>query len=108
MLLTNKRPNIVQIIVIGILSLISSYAVAAGDVFKGKETYQRYCLGCHGPSGEGMMPGMPNFARGDRLFRTDRELTDAVKDGNGVMPAFYGILEDKQIEDVVAYIRTLL
>lgn len=55
-----------------------------------------------------MMPGMPNFSRGDRLFRTDRELIEAVKDGNGVMPAFYGILEEKQIEDVVAFLRTLL
>lgn len=82
--------------------------MASGNVFDGRQTYQQYCLGCHGPSGEGMMPGMPNFSRGDRLFRTDRELVDAVKDGNGVMPAFYGILEEKQIEDVVAFLRTLL
>ncbi|MDH5547324.1 MAG: cytochrome c [Gammaproteobacteria bacterium] len=74
----------------------------------GRVIYQRYCLSCHGPAGEGMMPGMPNFARGDRLIRTDRELIDAVKDGNGVMPSFYGILEEEDIENVVAFLRTLL
>lgn len=97
-----------RFIVLLFLLTQGSAVLAAGDVFKGRDTYQRYCLGCHGSSGEGMMPGMPNFARGDRLFRTDRELIDAVKDGNGVMPAFYGILKEREIEDVVAFLRTLL
>lgn len=83
-------------------------AMAAGDVFKGKEIYQRHCMGCHGGSGEGFMPGMPNFARGDRLFRTDRELEDAIRDGNGVMPSFNGLLEDDDMRDVVAFLRTFL
>ena len=89
----------------------SSFSIvshAAGDVFKGKEVYQRHCMGCHGGSGEGMMPGMPNFARGERLFRTDKELEDAIRDGNGVMPSFNGILEDEDIENVVAFLRTFL
>jgi len=93
-------------ILFGVLSLEAQSA----NVFKGKEIYQRFCVGCHGASGSGMMPGMPNFNRGDRLFRTDRELMDAIRDGNGVMPSFYGILdEDKEeFEDVVAYLRTFL
>lgn len=80
----------------------------AGDVFKGKELYARHCMGCHGSNGEGMMPGLPNFARGEQLFKSDRELADAVRDGNGVMPSFSGILDDSEIDDVVSFLRTFL
>ena len=100
--------KILQVCLFFLSFFSAGFTMASGNVFDGRQTYQQYCIGCHGPSGEGMMPGMPNFSRGDRLFRTDRELVDAVKDGNGVMPAFYGILEEKQIEDVVAFLRTLL
>jgi cytochrome c6 len=100
--------RIIHFFLIILSFLITNVSFAAGSVFDGREVYQQYCLGCHGPSGEGMMPGMPNFSRGERLFRSDRELIEAVKDGNGVMPAFYGILKEKEIEDVVAFLRTLL
>ncbi len=84
-------------------------AVGADDpVAAGKAVYDRYCMGCHGPAGEGMMPGMPNFALGERLNTTDRDLAERIRQGNGVMPGFAGILSDREIEDVVLYLRSLL
>ncbi len=83
-------------------------SVLAGDVFHGKEIYIRYCAGCHGSSGVGLMPGMPDFTQGERLLRTDKDLIDSVRIGNGIMPAFNGMLNDDEIENVVAYLRSFL
>lgn len=93
-----------------ILLLATGFTVPAMalDLEKGRTIYERHCMGCHSPAGQGMMPNMPNFERGDRLFKTDRELIDAVRDGNGIMPSFNGILDDRELEDVVAYLRTFL
>lgn len=88
--------------------MLTSLTLWAGDVFQGKEVYSRYCMGCHGEAGEGLMPGLPNFSRGQQLIRTNRELSDTIRDGNGVMPGFNGIITDDEIENVIAYIRTFL
>jgi len=91
-----------------VLGLGFSAACQAGDVFKGQELYTRHCAGCHGLSGEGEMPGLPNFARADKLIKTDSQLADVIRAGNGVMPSFNGRLTDEDIYDIVAYIRTFL
>lgn len=88
--------------------LVMPLASQAGDVFKGQELYGRHCAGCHGASGEGEMPGLPNFARADKLIKTDRQLADVIRSGNGVMPSFNGRLTEEEIFDIVSYIRTFL
>jgi mono/diheme cytochrome c family protein len=90
------------------LMMISVSAVNAADVFDGKEVYMRHCMGCHGSSGVGNMPGLPNFTRGDQMFKSNSELYDAIRDGSGIMPGFNGLLTDDEIENVIAYIRTFL
>ena len=92
----------------GFLTILAAPAWADDPVAAGKAVYDRYCMGCHGQAGEGMMPGMPNFALGERLDTTDRDLAERIRQGNGVMPGFAGILSDQEIEDVVLYLRSLL
>lgn len=87
---------------------LSSPAVHAIDVFEGKQLYERHCMGCHGVSGAGNMPGLPNFAQGEQLFKSDSELQDAIRNGSGVMPSFNGLLGDSEISSIVAYLRTFL
>ncbi len=92
-----------------VLGFIAAPVAMAGDpLAAGKQVYDRYCMGCHGVNGEGMMPGMPNFSLGERLDTTDRDLAERIRQGNGVMPGFAGILSDGEIDDVIAYIRSLL
>lgn len=79
----------------------------AADVFKGKDLYQTYCLNCHGASGQGELPGMPNFARGQGLMQADLALFETISAGRSAMPAFRGVLDEQEILDVIAYIRTL-
>ena len=62
---------------------------------------------CHGAGGNPVLPEAPNFARGDGLMQPDRLLAEAVRNGKGAMPGFYGVLTDQEVIDVVTYLRTL-
>lgn len=88
--------------------LLLAQPVLAADVFRGKQVYLQHCADCHGPSGEGVMPGVPNFTRGESLFKSDNELVNTLRSGQGVMPSYSGLLQEDELEDVVAYLRTFL
>ena len=49
----------------------------AADIFNGKEVYDLHCQGCHGV------------------------------DGMGHIPSYRGMIEDSDLRDVIAYVRTL-
>jgi cytochrome c6 len=53
------------------------------------------------------MPGAPHLARGERLMQPDNALLVSLKAGKNAMPAYIGILSDRDILDVIAYSRTL-
>ena len=87
----------------------------------GKAVYERHCATCHGASGGSDGPGVaalpikpPPLTEG-RLLNplTDEFLATVVRDGAAAvglapqMPAFGRILTDREIRDVVAYVRTL-
>lgn len=78
----------------------------AADVFNGKKIYLNYCESCHGPNGQGQMAEVPNFTRGQTLMRSDLVIFESVRSGKNAMPAFWGVLEEQEILDVIAYIRT--
>lgn len=79
----------------------------AGDTNKGKQLYGTHCAVCHGQSGRSVMPGAPNFDRGERLLRPDSALLLQIRSGKNACPAFRGMLADRDILDVIAYMRTL-
>ncbi len=93
---------------------------SAPDAAHGEELFNETCVACHGPGGEGIeglgkpMPGSAFIAG-----LTDDELVEFIKVGRptsdpenttGVdMPAKGGnpSLDDQDLADIVAYIRTL-
>lgn len=79
----------------------------AADTFKGQKLYAANCAICHGSSGRSVMPGAPNFDRGERVLQPDFALLASIRSGKNAMPAFQGILSDRDIMDVIAYLRTL-
>jgi mono/diheme cytochrome c family protein len=87
----------------------------------GRAVYVKHCATCHGDTGQSDGPGAaalpikpPPFTDG-RLINplTDDFLHQVVRDGSGSvglapqMPAFGPFLTDREIRDVVAYVRTL-
>lgn len=79
----------------------------AADVFRGGQVYATHCAACHGPGGVSVMPNAPSLARGERLMQPDAGLLVSIRGGRNAMPAFAGILSDREMLDVIAFLRTL-
>ncbi len=102
-------------------NLLFGAAGWAQNQAEGKKLYVTYCATCHGESGKGdgtagkALPVRPDdLTKGAEMNRlSDKDLVDIIsKGGSGVgkstfMPAWGGALNDKQIRDVVAYIRSM-
>jgi cytochrome c6 len=82
-------------------------AANAADVIKGADLYKQHCAGCHGGDGRPVMPMAPDFSRPTALLKPDLALLGAIRDGKGAMPAYQGLLRDRDILDIVAHLRTL-
>lgn len=83
---------------------------------EGKKIYDNICISCHGENGISDTPGIPSFASGDRMNKTNDQLKKSIRNGinnsdnpAGIMPPFGGgaTLNDKQMEDVIFFIRSL-
>jgi len=97
---------------IGTYSLLSVGCLVQGighaaDPANGGTLFSQHCVSCHGESGAGGVPGVPDFTRGNLTFLPDSDLATSIRDGKQVMPGFRGILSDSDINDVIAYLRTL-
>ncbi len=90
------------------------------DVDAGKAVYDRFCIYCHGPKGEGDGPagslsGVPTGDLSNKAYMSllsDQELHDRIAWGEErfpylQMPGWRSSLSDDEIWNVVAYIRTL-
>ena len=100
------RANLHGVALAAALGLLPSAGNAA-DVIRGGEIYRANCANCHGPNGRPVLPTAPDFSRQERLLQPDPMLLQSVRNGRGAMPAFQGILRDREILDVIAYLRTL-
>lgn len=88
---------------------LGALALGAGaaDVQRGATVYAAHCALCHGSNGTPVMPGAPNFRRMESLMRPDMQLMTAIRNGKGAMPGYFGVLREREMLDVVAYLRTL-
>ena len=84
-----------------------NHALADGsDNVNGGEIYDSYCSACHGFDGRPLLANVPNFALGERLGKPDAELLNSIQAGKGkTMPSWLGILDDKECEEVLEFIR---
>lgn len=89
------------------LALLIGAPAAAFDVFEGRRVYEQHCVNCHGADGIAVMPGTPNFALSEQLSAPDSALVSGIKSGGTLMPGYDRILNNADILNVIAYIRTL-
>lgn len=101
--------------------LLWPLAGQAQDAAAGKEIYEQYCALCHGPEGKGdgslsanLDPKPRNHTDGAYMNALSHDhLLNIVGGGGGaaglspIMPAWKDILSAQQIQDVVAFVRTL-
>ncbi len=90
-----------------LIALTCNLPVAlAADTIKGQQLYTEYCESCHGSDGRGLMPDTRDFTRGDGLFRSDIEIHASIQTGKNGMPSYQGIISDREIFDIISYLRT--
>lgn len=83
------------------------------DLPNGQKVYEAKCLRCHGKEGKGDGPKAAELDKKPRDFtnrahmaeHSDADLKKAVIEGKPPMPSFKGKLKDKDIQDVIAYIK---
>jgi len=102
-------------------SALGSAPVLAQNAVEGRKLYSAYCSSCHGEMGKGngvaagSLPVKPaDHTSGATMNKlTDKFLQDIIAKGGGAvgkstfMPPWGGALNENQIRDIVAYIRTL-
>ncbi|HEY0824712.1 MAG TPA: cytochrome c [Ramlibacter sp.] len=89
------------------LLALAGGSAAAADINKGGTLYATHCAACHGANGSPVLPGTPDFRRLESLMKPDMQLLTVIRNGKGVMPGYFGVLRDREILDVVAFLRTL-
>ncbi len=87
--------------------LVMSTPSFAADRGNGTRVYQTRCAGCHGVDGKAINPSAPSFAGTNKPMQPDMALLTRIKSGKKQCPPFFGLLTDKDILDVISYIRTL-
>jgi mono/diheme cytochrome c family protein len=108
-------------------ALVLASGASAGDPAAGKKVYDVNCASCHGPDGkadgplgQALKPPPRNFAAGEFKFDADKSGTPgedadltlviqkgALNFGGSPLMAAWPTLDDAQIADVIAYIRSL-
>ncbi len=101
--------------------LFTQTVFAQQNVSAGKELFHSNCAPCHGESGKGDGPGgqvlpIKPANLGERISEngySDQYLFDVIGKGGAAvgksnfMPAWSGALNDEQIRNIVAFLRTL-
>jgi mono/diheme cytochrome c family protein len=91
-----------------------SGSTAGASATRGKEVFEKKCTVCHyadsdakkiGPGLKGLSKRGTFTVNGNKV--TDESLKTWIENGDNLMPPFKDILEQAQIKDVVAYVKTL-
>lgn len=118
------RKATVRVILVAALVVGSAEAwttVSAATEIKAPEKFTTFCVPCHGSAGKGdglaaasLNPKPRNFWDGTYMnARTDAQLINVIKNGSAaekfspLMAGYGSMLNDKEIKDVVAFIRSV-
>ena len=79
---------------------------------KGKRLFTKHCAGCHGPEGKGdgykLLGSDPaNLTAPATKKKSDSALLATIHEGKPNMPSWKGLLSERDITSVLAYIRSL-
>jgi mono/diheme cytochrome c family protein len=94
-------------------AFFAACGLALAGAPEGKAVFTAKCQPCHGPNGEGKpaiakmyQVEMHPFASKEVQAKTDADFKKTITTGQGKMKPVAG-LSDKQIEDVIAFVRTI-
>ena len=89
-------------------------AAAKGSATKGKEVFDQKCGICHFADSDAKKigPGLKGISKRGTFTVNNNKVTDDnlktwIENGDSLMPPFKDVLEEQQIRDVIAYVKTL-
>ena len=87
-------------------------APTTGNLAKGKALYTKHCAGCHGPQGKGdgyklLGPDPANLTAPSTEKQSDADLLATIHEGKPNMPSWKGLLSERDLRQILAYVRTL-
>jgi mono/diheme cytochrome c family protein len=87
---------------------------SSGTAAKGKEVFDQKCSICHFADSDARKigPGLKGISKRGTFTVNNNKVTDAtlktwIENGDSLMPPFKDALDDQQIKDVIAYVKTL-
>ena len=99
------------------IEAVDAQPEAHGDARLGEQWFEQICSSCHGPNGDGYAAGGTGTAVGKAGFlnkASDGFIRVTIKEGrsNTRMRGFFGPaglanLSDQEIDDIIAYLRTI-
>ncbi len=94
------------VVVLAILALGMTVAqrARAADADEGEQTYENYCVNCHGEGLRNTSGGVTFDLRKLRPDEHDRFI-NSVTNGKKQMPPWKDVLDREKMEDIWAYIR---
>ena len=112
------------VLIVGVMSAVLWLGSAEGqrpksqkpDPDAGERIYRQNCINCHGSSGRGdgaagdkLDPKPANLTSDKTQAKPDAELQETIKFGRPgtAMPGWMSELDERDLRDVMAYIRTL-
>ncbi|MBH0198302.1 MAG: cytochrome c [Nitrospira sp.] len=88
--------------------------ILGSDARTGKNLFEKHCILCHGSRGRGdgleiAGANVADLSSAETQRKLNVDLLRTIHDGRPgkVMPAWKSRLSDKQLQDVLAYVRTL-
>jgi mono/diheme cytochrome c family protein len=92
----------------------SSAKGSSAAATRGKDVFDKKCGICHYADSDAKKigPGLKGLSKRGTFSVNNNKVTDEnlknwIEDGDTLMPPFKGTLEDAQIKDVIAYVKTL-
>jgi mono/diheme cytochrome c family protein len=86
----------------------------AAAVARGKEMFQQKCSTCHYDTSDAKKigPGLKGISKRGTFTVNNNKVTDEslktwIENGDSLMPPFKDVIDDNQIKDVIAYVKTL-
>ncbi len=96
---------------IGAAAVFAIQPVFAADVAAGEQVFNANCAACHAGGQNVIMPektlekeALEQYLAGGR---NEKAIISQVTNGKNAMPAYQGLLADRDILDVIAFLRTL-
>lgn len=86
----------------------------SGSAAKGKEVFEQKCAVCHLADSDAKKigPGLKGIGKRGTFSVNNNKVTDEslktwIENGDSLMPPFKEVLDEQQIRDVIAYVKTL-